>query len=91
MEKVAKKIIYEFNNEEYELQDSIYMNTEGSERLSALINKNKDKVILIDKNDDILFEVETIQGTTGELILGVSSTYSIPVQRSFSQRDEIKP
>lgn len=91
MEKVAKKIIYEFNNEEYELQDSIYMNTEGNERLSALINKNKDKVILIDKNDNILFEVETIQGTTGELILGVSSTYSIPVQRSFSQRDDVRP
>lgn len=91
MEKVDKKIIYEFNNEEYELQDSIYMNNEGNERLSALINKNKDKVILIDKNDNILFEVKTIQGTTGELILGVSSTYSIPVQRSFSQRDEVRP
>ena len=91
MEKVDKKIIYEFNNEEYELQDSIYMNNEGNERLSALINKNKDKVILIDKNDNILFEVKTIQGTTGELILGASSTYSIPVQRSFSQRDEVRP
>lgn len=58
MEKVIKKITYEFNNEEYELQDSIYMNTEGNERLSALINKNRDKVILIDKNDNILFEVK---------------------------------
>lgn len=87
MEKVDKKIIYEFNNEEYELQDSIYMNNEGNERLSALINKNKDKVILIDKNDDILFEIKTIQGEMGELILDVSSTYSKPVQRIFSQRD----
>lgn len=84
MEKVSKKVIYEFNNEEYELQDSVHLNIGGTEKLSALISKNKDKVILIDKNDDILFEIKTIQG---ELILDVSSTYSKPVQRTFSQRD----
>ena len=91
MEKVSKKVIYEFNNEEYELQDSVHLNIGGIEKLSALINKNKDKVILIDKNDDILFEIKTIQGATGELILDTSSTYSMPVQRTFSQRDEVRP
>lgn len=87
MEKVSKKVIYEFNDEEYELQDSVHLNIGGTEKLSALISKNKDKVILIDKNDDILFEIKTIQGEMGELILDVSSTYSKPVQRTFSQRD----
>lgn len=87
MEKVSKKVIYEFNNEVYELSESTHANTE----ISALINKDKDKVILIDKEGNIMFEIKTIQGELGELILDVSSTYSKPVQRIFSQRDEVRP
>lgn len=87
MEKVSKKTIYELNDEVYELSESTYANTE----ISALINKDKDKVILIDKEGNIMFEIKTIQGEMGELILDVSSTYSKPVQRSFSQRDEVRP